>query len=54
VAMLKPWEGKMPKPTGEIKWAPWLKVAMQRVMTSNALLIKEWNYIRGTQDMAHF
>jgi hypothetical protein len=52
--MLKPWEGKTPKPTGETEWAPWLKAAIQRIMTSNTLLIKEQNYIRGTQDMAHF
>jgi len=39
--MFKAWEGETPKPLREARWAPWIEVAIQRVMTCNASLVKE-------------
>ncbi len=51
--MLKAWEAEMPKPKKEAGWAPWIKAAIQRVMTCNASLIKEHNSLKGMQVKAH-
>jgi hypothetical protein len=51
--MLKAWEEMMPKPTREAGWAPWIEAAIQRVMTSNALLIKKRIHLKGRQVRAH-
>jgi hypothetical protein len=42
-----------PKPTKDTEWAPWLMAATQRVMTCNALLVKERNHLRGVQVRTH-
>jgi hypothetical protein len=53
VTMLKAWEGKTPKRTREVGWAPWIEAAIQRVMTCNASLIKERNRLKGMQVRVH-
>jgi hypothetical protein len=45
--MLKAWEGKMPKPTREVGWAPWIEATIERVMTCNASLLKKHNHLKG-------
>ncbi len=51
--MLKAWEGEMPKPIRKVGWAPWIKAAIQRVMTCNVSLVKERNHFKGMQIKAH-
>jgi len=51
--MLKAWEGEMPKPTREAGWAPWIKLAIQRVMTYNVSFVKERDCFKGMQIKAH-
>jgi hypothetical protein len=51
--MFKAWEGETPKPTRKAGWAPYIEVAIQRVMTCNASLIKKRNSLKGMQVRAH-
>ncbi len=51
--MLQAWEGELPKPLNDSKWAPWLEVATRRVLACNTRLAKERRRLRGAWVRVH-
>jgi hypothetical protein len=51
--MQQAWEGELPKPSSDSKWAPWLEAATRRVLAYNARLAKERRRLRGVQVRVH-
>jgi hypothetical protein len=53
VEMLQAWEGKLPKPSSDLEWAPWLEATTRRILACNARLAKERRRLRGAQVKTH-
>jgi hypothetical protein len=53
VEMLQAWEGELPKPSSDSKWAPWLEAATRRVLACNMRLEKERHRLKGAQVRVH-
>jgi hypothetical protein len=53
IEMLQVWEGELPKPSSDSKWAPWLEATTRRVLACNAQLMKERRRLRGAHVRAH-
>jgi hypothetical protein len=51
--MLQAWEGELPKPSSDSKWAPWLEATTRKVLPCNAKLAKERRCLRGAHVRAH-
>jgi hypothetical protein len=51
--MLQTWEGELPKPLNDSKWAPWLEAATRRVLACNIRLAKKRCCLRGAQVRMH-
>jgi hypothetical protein len=51
--MLQAWEGELPKPSSDSKWAPRLKATTRRVLACNVRLVKERRRLRGVQVRVH-
>jgi hypothetical protein len=51
--MLQAWEGELPKPLNDSKWAPWLEAATKRILACNTRLAKERHRLRGAQVKVH-
>jgi hypothetical protein len=51
--MLQVWEGELPKPSSDSKWAPWLEAVTRRILACNKQLAKEKHHLKGAQVKAH-
>jgi len=47
VEMLQAWEGELPKPSSDSKWAPWLEAVTRRILACNERLTKEKHRLKG-------
>ncbi len=53
VEMLQAWEGELPKPSNNSKWAPWLEAVIRRILACNERLAKEKHRLKGAQVRTH-
>jgi hypothetical protein len=51
--LLQAWEGELPKPSSDSKWAPWLEAATRGILACNAQLTKERRRLKGTHVRTH-